>query len=121
MTMIKIKSKLLRFFVIHGLVICVAIFLAFFFHCPIKHLFGISCPGCGMTRAHLALLRLDFKEAFHLHPMFPVVVPMVLYTAHRGLFKKRLSEKIEFIILYTVIFLFAATYIYRLMRGERNW
>ena len=32
--------------------------------------FGVPCPGCGMTRATLAALRLDFQEAFRMHPMF---------------------------------------------------
>ena len=37
--------------------------------CPIKWLTGISCPGCGMTRSVLALLRLDFSAALQLHPL----------------------------------------------------
>ncbi|WP_297213696.1 DUF2752 domain-containing protein [uncultured Flavonifractor sp.] len=31
---------------------------------------GIPCPGCGMRRAVLAALSLDFGAAFRLHPMF---------------------------------------------------
>ena len=38
--------------------------------CPIRYLTGISCPGCGMTRAWLAVLRLDFAAALHYHPLF---------------------------------------------------
>ena len=30
-----------------------------------------------MTRAHLAALRLDFKEAFWFHPLWPFVLPLV--------------------------------------------
>ena len=38
--------------------------------CPIRALLGIPCPGCGMTRALLCLLRLDFAAAFSYHKMF---------------------------------------------------
>lgn len=33
--------------------------------CPSRFLTGIPCPGCGMTRAFLALLRGDFAAAAH--------------------------------------------------------
>lgn len=44
--------------------------------CPIRFFLGISCPGCGMTRAWAAVLRLDFAGAFSLHPLFPLA-PLV--------------------------------------------
>ena len=38
----------------------------FFFHssCPLVLLFGISCPGCGLTRAAACVLMGDFAGAF---------------------------------------------------------
>ena len=38
--------------------------------CGWIYLFGIPCMGCGMTRAWIAFLSLDFKTAFLMHPMF---------------------------------------------------
>lgn len=38
--------------------------------CPLRNLTGIPCPGCGMSRAWLALLRLDVGSALAYHPMF---------------------------------------------------
>ncbi len=38
--------------------------------CPIKFLTGISCAGCGMSRAWLAIIRGDFAAAFSFHPLF---------------------------------------------------
>ncbi len=52
----------------------VFIFAAVLYASPISCVFleltGIKCPGCGMTRALLAALRLDFKTAFSCHAMF---------------------------------------------------
>jgi Protein of unknown function (DUF2752) len=35
----------------------------------------IPCPGCGMTRATLALLRGEVAHAFALHPLSPLLAP----------------------------------------------
>ena len=43
--------------------------------CPIRFLTGISCPGCGMSRAWLAVLRWDWPTAFAFHPLFLLPVP----------------------------------------------
>jgi hypothetical protein len=36
----------------------------------------IPCPGCGMTRATMALLHGDLAGAFALHPLSPVIAPL---------------------------------------------
>ena len=38
--------------------------------CPFYGLFGIRCPGCGMTRAALCVLRGDLAGAWEYHAMF---------------------------------------------------
>ena len=45
--------------------------------CPIKALLGISCPGCGMTRACISAVRLDFVSAFSYHPLWVVLLPYI--------------------------------------------
>ena len=37
--------------------------------CVFLYFLGIPCPGCGMTRALRALLRLDLAAAFAFHPL----------------------------------------------------
>lgn len=37
--------------------------------CPFWMVTGLPCPGCGMSRALLALVRLDIKTAFSYHLM----------------------------------------------------
>ncbi len=38
--------------------------------CPIRFFTGISCAGCGMTRAWIALFQADLSAAFYYHPLF---------------------------------------------------
>ncbi len=46
-----------------------AVLLSRFWRCPILAYTGIPCPGCGMTRALLRLLALDFAGAAAFHPL----------------------------------------------------
>lgn len=48
--------------------------------CVFKLVTGLSCPGCGMTRAWLSAFRLDFSAAFAYHPLF-WVVPFAIVVA----------------------------------------
>lgn len=45
--------------------------------CPFAHVFGIPCPGCGLTRAAWALLHGEWSRALQLHPLSPLLVPSV--------------------------------------------
>jgi hypothetical protein len=46
--------------------------------CPSAGVFGVPCPGCGLTRATLAALKGDFAAAFQLHPLVFVIAPVYL-------------------------------------------
>lgn len=51
---------------------------------------GLSCPGCGMTRAYLALMQGDVMGAFAHHPMFWAVPIIYLFILFDGrLFRQR--------------------------------
>lgn len=83
------------------------IFLLWLFQIPCiyRYLFSIPCPGCGMTRAMLAALRLDFAEAFSYHPMFWSIPVLYLYLLlDGGLFRVRWLDR-AFLIAIGVGFL----------------
>ena len=82
--------------------------------CPIKFITGISCPGCGMTRAYYSLLHLDFKNAFYYHPLFwtlPIIILLIL-------FKDKINPKAFNFILWFIILLFLVIYVIRLFSNN---
>ena len=46
--------------------------------CPLASAFGIPCPGCGLTRATLALLHGDVRAALHFHPLVWLLSPLFI-------------------------------------------
>lgn len=83
--------------------------------CPIRFLTGVSCAGCGMSRAWLAVLRLDLAEAFRFHPLFWLPVP----AAGLLLFRRRLPERVFRLGIAVCGVLFLVVYLIRLCRpGE---
>lgn len=79
--------------------------------CVFFDVFGIPCPGCGMSRALFSLLQLDFKAAFMYHPLI-FVMPFIggyiiknryLQTSYDKNFPKFIKITcLMFIILYII-------------------
>jgi Protein of unknown function (DUF2752) len=46
--------------------------------CPLAGSFGVPCPGCGLTRATLALLHGDVVAALRLHPLVLLLSPLAI-------------------------------------------
>ena len=108
------KRRLNRIEVITSVAAVVVLYVileSFGVTCPIKYITGISCAGCGMSRAWIALLHFNIHEAFMYHPLFflPPVVVIVM------LLKSKINIKIYKIIIFTIIIMFAIVYMCRLI------
>lgn len=80
--------------------------------CLFRRLTGLPCVSCGMSRAWLAALRLDFPAALGYHPMFWSVPILVLYALYDGrLFS---SRKLNFWFATTLIAGLVLCYVVRL-------
>lgn len=99
----------------HLKLICIflVIFLIYMFTgCPIKLFTGVSCAGCGMTRAYFSLLHLNFRDAFYYHPLFPCPI---IFVAVYIMTKFGFPQKAAKAIYCVMIFLFFGVYIYRML------
>lgn len=83
--------------------------------CPIKFVTGISCAGCGMTRAWLALLRLDLRTAFEYHPLFWLPTVALIIFALKG----KIPKKMYKLLLFTIVLLFGIVYMYRMIGSDQ--
>ena len=110
------KRRLNRIEVITSVTAVVVLYVileSFGVTCPIKYITGISCAGCGMSRAWIALLHFNIHEAFMYHPLFflpPVVVIFMLL-------KSKINIKIYKIIMFTMAGAFVIVYLYRMFIG----
>lgn len=84
--------------------------------CPIRFLTGISCAGCGMTRAWLLLLRGDIAAAAAMHPLF-LTAPAILVFF---LFEERLPKRVVKRFWISAAVLYAVVYLIRILLQNPN-
>lgn len=113
------KRRLNRIEVITSVAAVVVLYVileSFGVTCPIKYITGISCAGCGMSRAWIALMHFNIHEAFMYHPLFflPPVVVIVM------LLKSKINIKFYKIFMFTMAGAFVIVYLYRMFIGDGN-
>jgi hypothetical protein len=62
--------------------------------CLIKNIFGVECFGCGITRAIISGIQLDFIKAFEYNKMIIIVLPLFIYEWFKKL--KLIYKKVGF-------------------------
>jgi hypothetical protein len=59
--------------------------------CFFSYVFDLHCPGCGLTRAFIEILRLNFKEAWSYNPIIFIIIPSMGYFIIKDYFKYKLG------------------------------
>lgn len=74
--------------------------------CPYKAMSGVDCPGCGMQRAFIELLKGNFIESFQLYPALLPTIFTLLFTILHLMFKFQNGAtvvKYSFIITVAIV------------------
>ena len=86
--------------------------------CPIAEALGIPCPTCGMTRALVCALQLNFLKSFDYYLFWPVVIFILVIYILKVLKKISINNKTMLLILYIFCFVDLIYYFYRLFNGS---
>jgi len=97
--------------IVISIIIVYMLFTILDINCPIKFLTGISCAGCGMTRAWLSVIKADFNSAFNYHPLW-ILPPIIIIVF---LNKNIIISKIYKYFKAICVLLFIIVYILRLI------
>ena len=82
--------------------------------CPIKALFGIKCPTCGMTRAIISLLRGNITMYFKYNPFAVPCLFSVLWLIHRKVFRAKKACDIlavSFLLINFIYYIYSLLYV----------
>lgn len=83
--------------------------------CFYKSAFGIECPGCGMQRAFIALLRGNLIESLRLYPaLIPCIILMAFLVIHIFFKLKNGARIILYMFIFNAIIVFIS-YLYKLI------
>lgn len=87
------------------------------YECPIRKFTGIPCPACGMSRALICFLKLDFKSSLHFHPMLIFIIPAIILAYAQEFYPRLKNKFVNSFIFFTAISFFIV-YIIRLMTNS---
>ena len=105
-----------------GVVILIYYFMLVHFNLGVPCLFhkitGLLCPGCGITRMILAIMRLDFKSAYQYNQVIFVSSPFIIYLCIRLYISWLISRPyilslVEKVLVYVFIIVLLIFGIYR--------
>jgi len=83
--------------------------------CFYKSLFGIDCPGCGMQRALIALLRGDLLGSLRIYPaLIPTMIMLVVLAVHVFFHLKNGAKILVWLFIFNAVII-VFSYIYKLI------
>ena len=113
MKIITKKADFWRKILLLSLLVASVVFIWSLIGCPFRFLFGIPCPGCGMTRAYGSLLTGHWRDAFHWHPLFiPLPAMLALYILNPPFLRRKWVNRTFLAVLLVMSF---GTYAIRML------
>lgn len=91
--------------------------------CLFSILTGISCPGCGISRMFMSLMRLDLRAAFHYNALVFCALPFVLVFGIRHWLRwvKTGESKLDRLEMVLVLIAAALTAAFWIMRNMEQF
>ncbi len=108
------------------LILCATLFGIHLWTCPIQAVVGISCPGCGLSRAMVLLIQGDWQASMIMHAFAPVFLlgfAMLAASAvmpgqfHRKMVNRTAAWERRLGIIPMMLLAFMAYWILRLLIG----
>jgi hypothetical protein len=82
--------------------------------CFFKIVYGVPCPGCGLTRSFLYLFEGNISKALYSHPLFWLIILIFILLVLRifGLFRDLLKNNTFWLI---IVIIFVTVWIIRML------
>lgn len=82
--------------------------------CLYKNNFGVECPGCGMQRAFIALLKGNLLESLQIFPaLIPLIVMFIFLILHL-IFKFKNGAKVLIYMFFINSLIIVLNYVYKM-------
>lgn len=86
--------------------------------CPFKAYFGVDCPGCGLQRSVLALLKGNLFDSFNFYPATIPLVILIIFTAVHLKLDFRLGALLIKLMFTGIAVIILINYIYKIYNHQ---
>ncbi len=86
----------------------------FMLPCLTKQLIGLDCPGCGIQRSFVFLLRGEFSASWDMYPAIFTLIPLLLMLTLNYFFSIKFANKIIILLTFLSVALILLNFILKL-------
>lgn len=88
------------------------------YQCPLRYIFGVPCPACGISRSLLCVATGHFAKAFYYHPLWPLAVVTAILLFLDELKFIKIPPKVRSTYIYIVAFIVLGCFVLRHIMGS---
>lgn len=78
--------------------------------CPFHKITNLYCPGCGITRMLLNILKGNFYQAFRYNPLLFTLTPLFIFLIINHFLKYKIINKKKQEIIYIILIITLITF-----------